>query len=100
MKVVWTETAISHLTNIHDYISRDSERWAQRMVDRITSQSKRIGDHPELGQVVAEYGLSNIREVYEGPYRVIYRVTDIAIEVVAVVHGAMLLPDSPISDIQ
>ncbi len=55
MKVVWTETAISHLTNIYDYISCDSKRWARRMVDRITARSRRIGNHPELGQVVAEY---------------------------------------------
>jgi hypothetical protein len=41
------------------------------MVDRITSRSKQIGQFPESGQMVPEYERPNVREVIEGPYRVI-----------------------------
>ncbi len=94
MKVIWAEYAIGHLTDIYGYIARDSEQYARRMVDRITSRSKQIGSFPESGEVVPEYADSSIREVIEEPYRVIYRVESDRIVVLAVIHGARLLPPS------
>lgn len=92
MKVVWTTTALDHLTDIYRYIERDSPRYALRMVDRLTARSQQIGEFPESGQMVPEYAESSIREVIEGPYRLIYRIEAARIVVVAVVHGAQLLP--------
>ena len=92
MKVLWSHTALGHLTNIFEYIRRDSPRYAQRMVDRITARSKQIAHAPELAPVVAEYGDPAVREVLEGPYRVIYRVESDAVIVLAVIHGARILP--------
>ncbi|MCG8448297.1 MAG: type II toxin-antitoxin system RelE/ParE family toxin [Pirellulales bacterium] len=92
MKVVWSENAIAHLTDIFEYIARDSERYASRMVDRITSRSKQIGFAPESGQVVQEFEHPQVREVIEGPYRVIYRVESDHIVVLSVIHGARELP--------
>jgi len=62
-------------------------------VDRITERSKQIGTLPATGQVVMEYGDPTIREVIEGPYRIIYRCGS-QVEVLAVIHGARLLPPS------
>jgi plasmid stabilization system protein ParE len=95
MKVLWTATALRHLTDIYEYIARDSTRYAKRMVDRITARSKQIATFPESGAMVAEYGDPRIREVIEGPYRVIYRTDPDALVVLAVVHGARLLPLDP-----
>jgi len=92
MRVLWSQTALGHLTDIYEYIARDSERYAKRMVDRITARSKQIAGFPESAPVVAEYGDPGVREVLEGPYRVIYRVRPHAAVVLAVIHGARLLP--------
>ncbi len=92
MKVLWSHTALGHLTTIFEYIKRDSPRHAQRMVDRITARSKQIAHAAELAPIVAEYGDPGIREVLEGPYRVIYRVESDAAIVLAVIHGARILP--------
>jgi plasmid stabilization system protein ParE len=73
MKVDWTDTALGRLTDIYEYISRDSQKYALRMVDRVTSRSKQVGLFPESGQIVPEYERPDIREVIEGPYRVNYR---------------------------
>ena len=62
------------------------------MVDRITARSRQTGRFPESGQVIAEYDDPSIREVIEGPYRVIYRIESERIVVVAVIHGAHLSP--------
>jgi len=95
MKVLWTRTAIGHLTDIYEYIAGDSRRYAKRMVDRITGRSQQIASHPESAPVVTEYGDPAIREVIEGAYRIIYRIQSDAVVVLAVIHGARLLPPEP-----
>jgi toxin ParE1/3/4 len=95
MRVLWTETAIGHLADIYEYIARDSPRYAKRIVDRITARSKQIASFPESAPVVAEYADPTIREVIEGPYRVIYRTQPDAVVVLAVILGARLLPPEP-----
>ena len=71
MKVVWTKSALSHLTDINAYIARDLPRYAQRTVDRLTRRSKQISRFPESGQMVPEYADPAVHEVIEGPYRLI-----------------------------
>jgi len=44
------------------------------------------------GRKVPEYESDEIREVIEKPYRIIYRIKPDQIDVLAVVHGAQLLP--------
>lgn len=95
MKVVWTRNALQHLTDIYEYIAKDSSRYAARMVDRITGRSKQLASFPESGQSVIEYHNPHIREVIEGQYRLIYRVKSDTVEVLAVIHGARQLPPTP-----
>jgi plasmid stabilization system protein ParE len=42
------------------------------MVDRLTRRSQQIGEFPLSGRMVPEYEMTQIREVVEGPYRIIY----------------------------
>ncbi|MGM0681263.1 MAG: type II toxin-antitoxin system RelE/ParE family toxin [Thermodesulfobacteriota bacterium] len=88
MKVHWTDTAEEHLDAIYAYIALDSPEYARRMVDRITRRSQQIADLPLSGRKVPEYDLDQIREVIEGPYRIIYHIKPDQIDVVAVIHGA------------
>ena len=43
--------------------------------------------------MVPEYQAQDIRELIEKPYRIIYRIKGDQIDVLAVIHGARLLPD-------
>ena len=70
-----TDTAIRHLRNIHAYIGQSSPEYALRIVDRLTRRSQQIGTFPQSGRIVPEVELPQIREVLEGPYRVIYHIT-------------------------
>ena len=89
MKVYWTDTAQRHLAAIHAYIAQNSPHYAKRMVDRLTGRSQQISTHPLSGRSVPEYETSQIREVIEGPYRIIYFIKPDQIDVLAVIHGAM-----------
>ena len=88
MNVHWTETAQEHLDAIHAYIARNSAEYALRMVDRLTRRSQQIADAPLSGRRVPEYDLDKIRELIEGPYRIIYHIKPNQIDVIAVIHGA------------
>ncbi len=93
MKVHWTDSAIVHLVNIYEYIAHDSLVYAKRMIDRITKRSKQIAGFRMSGHKVPEYEADDIREIIEKPYRIIYRIKSDQIDVLAVVHGAQLLPE-------
>ncbi len=93
MKVYWTQNAIEHMVNIYEYIALNSPTYAKRMADKITRRSEQIADHPFSGRKVPEYDAEDIRELIEKPYRIIYRIKPDQIDVVAVIHGARLLPD-------
>lgn len=88
MIVYWTDTALGHLRSIHEYIAEHSPVYAQRVVDRLTRRSVQIGTFPNSGRMVPEFQRVDVREVLEGPYRVIYYVRPDRIDVVAVFHGA------------
>jgi addiction module RelE/StbE family toxin len=92
MRVHWTQNAIEHLVNIYEYIALNSPTYAKRMVDRITRRSEQIADLPLSGRKVPEYQSEDIRELIEKPYRIIYRIKADQIDVLAVIHGARLLP--------
>jgi len=92
MNVHWTDTALAHLSDIHEFISRDSPTYAQRTVDRLTRRSEQIATFPLSGRTVPEAGLPQIREVIEGPYRIIYYIKPGQIDILAIIHGAQQTP--------
>ena len=92
MRVHWTQNSIDHLVNIYEYIALNSPTYAKRMVDRITRRSEQIADLSLSGRKVPEYQSEDIRELIEKPYRIIYRIKADQIDVLAVIHGARLLP--------
>lgn len=89
MKVHWTDSAEAQLDAIYAYIAQSSTTYALRTIDRITSRSKQIGAFPLSGRKVPEYDSDQIREVFSGPYRIIYYIKPDQVDVVAVIHGAM-----------
>jgi plasmid stabilization system protein ParE len=84
--VHWTQTALRHLSAIHDFIAQDSPHYAREVVDRITGRSGQIGHFPESGRAVPEYPSDKVREVLEDPYRIVYRVGSERVDVLAVIH--------------
>ena len=95
MSVVWTETATSQLEAIRDYFSRNNPAFARASAGRIVVLGESLEGRPFFGPEVPEYGDPDIREVYEHPYRILYRVNDVDVQVVSVIHSARQLPLLP-----
>ncbi len=88
MRIHWTETAEDHLDNIYMYIARHSEDYAKRVVDRITTRTIQITEFPMSGRTVPGFNIKQIREVIEGPYRIVYYIKPDQIDILAIIHGA------------
>jgi toxin ParE1/3/4 len=48
---------------------------------------------PRAAAMVPEYSRDDIREVFLYQYRIIYRILDDRVDVLAIVHGAKPLPE-------
>ena len=95
MIVDWSEQAAAQLQAIRDYLARSSPGYAQTLAERIVQRSETLADFPLLGAEVAEYGDESLRELFEHPYRILYRVSEQQVQIVAVVHSARRLPRTP-----
>ena len=95
MSVSWTVTAAGQLVAIRDYLARSSPGYAQALAARIVAKANLLGGMPLLGAEVPEYADPNLREVYEHPYRILYRVEGPDVHIVAVIHSSRRMPTRP-----
>ena len=84
--VVWSLSARRDLRAIHDQIAGDSTRYAKRVVKNIVERTDTYALHPKMGKSVSEAADESIRELSAYSYRIIYRIADPDIVVLAVVH--------------
>lgn len=92
MRVIWTPRAQRRLQEIHDYIAKDQPGNATRWVTRVLGRGEQIGDQPRSGRIVPGYQRDTVREVFEGDYRIIYRIRSQQVDVLTVRHATQLLP--------
>jgi len=94
--IFWTEQARDDLGQIDAFISQDSAHYAAIVVARLIAAVDRLAEFPESGRVVPEWHRSDVREVIQRPYRIVYRlVGDDKVHVLTVHHGAQPLPEQP-----
>ncbi|HSS18808.1 MAG TPA: type II toxin-antitoxin system RelE/ParE family toxin [Pyrinomonadaceae bacterium] len=88
MKIVWTEPAVEDLRELYAYIARDSDVYASGFVQQLILAAEGVAKYPNAGRVAPEKNDENVREVLYQHYRLIYRIGDNRLEVLAVIHGA------------
>lgn len=87
MRINWSQPALADLEAIYDFIARDSSQYAVRFVRRLLEAIERLASLPMRGRIVPE-GDGRHREIFEPPYRIVYRVEDDVVHVIRLVHGA------------
>ena len=90
-RVVWSPRALTDLEEIATFIGSDSPSYAKAVVRRIVNLTRSLRKFPRSGRVVPELGDKRLRELFAYSYRVIYRVQEREVLIVAVVHGRRLL---------
>ena len=90
-RLVWSPEAVEDIEAIAAYIERDSPHYARVVASRLVETAESIPDFPKIGRVVPEAGDPNLRERFVYSYRLIYRLEQQRILVLAVIHGSRLL---------
>ena len=91
VKLIWTEIALDDLKLIHEYISTDSKRYADRFIEKLINRVDQLYNFPKSGRIVPEFNSESIRELIEGNYRIIYKISVTQIAIVRVHHAARQL---------
>ena len=86
-QVIWTEPALSDLSEIAEYIALDKISAAQRLIQRIFSCVERLEQFPESGRRPPELERSKYREIIVGPCRIFYRVEQSKVYILYVMRG-------------
>jgi toxin ParE1/3/4 len=92
-QIRWSPRAASNLEGICNYIARDSKHYASLFAKKVFAIVENIPEFPKSGRIVPEYGDENLREKIYQNYRIVYRLKEDAIEIVAICHAAKQLQD-------
>jgi len=79
--------AIEQLEDALAYIAQDDPAAAGRLCDAIHKRLGLLKEYPLSGRMLPERGRPGTREVVVRPYRIVYRITEEEVYVVAVAHG-------------
>ena len=90
-KIKWSYEAIEDVESIAQYISRDSQFYAQATVSKIIDFSRSVAKFPQMGRIVPEVNNKRIRERLVYSYRLIYKVERHYVLIIAVIHDKRLL---------
>jgi addiction module RelE/StbE family toxin len=92
MKIVWSEPARQDLRDIFTYIAEDNPNAARTLLNEIKERAVLLQDNPLLGRLER---IEDTRElVLTGTSFILpYRVKDLQIQILAVLHGAKQWPN-------
>ena len=89
VQIKWLKSAKNDLKEIYDFISLDSRRYAKHQVEKIQSKTHILKTGTIIGKKVSEIDDDKVREIFEGNYRIIYRIiSEDEIHILQIHHGA------------
>ncbi|ADV47115.1 type II toxin-antitoxin system RelE/ParE family toxin [Nitratifractor salsuginis] len=94
--LVWTANALEDLLEIIAYIKEDNPDAAERVYRSIREKAESSSFFPLKGRVVPELereGITLYREIVAPPWRIIYRIMDERVYVMAIVDSRRNLED-------
>jgi len=92
----WAEAAARDLEELISYVAADSPLNAERILDKLEERARTLEATPARGRVLPElahFGIRNWRELIVKPYRIIYRIDEDTVNVLAVLDGRRDLQD-------
>lgn len=90
-KIYWARQAREDLRAIRAHIARDAPATATAYVRKLRASVERLRQYPFSGEVVPELARQDLREILQGSYRLIYRVSEKRVDILAVYHGSRIL---------
>ena len=88
--------AAERMDDLYEYIAVDNKLAAGKVVERIFKKVESLAKNPERGRKVPETNREEIREVFEGEYRIIYRIESKRVSVLTIRNFKQLLTEKDI----
>jgi plasmid stabilization system protein ParE len=90
-KLIWTDESLAWLREIGDYLAKNSQVAAVRVLEGIIEKAELLCRHPRSGGQLLDIYDREVREILYGHYRIIYEFAeaDDAVYVLAVIHSSM-----------
>jgi addiction module RelE/StbE family toxin len=95
-EVLWAESAIRDLERIVDFIALETPQAAERLFERVAEQAVSLESLPFRGRIVPEldrFEITIFRELLISPFRLMYRIEENRVLIVAVFDGRRNLED-------
>ena len=95
-KVIWADIAEDDLKKIIEFIANESIVNAQRVFDKIKDRVSILFILPDQGRLVPELkdqGILQYRELIQSPWRIIYRISENKVYVLAVLDSRRNIED-------
>lgn len=86
--IEWTDLAIQDLYLITQYIAKDSIKNSNSVYKNIFSAVEDLGKFPKKGRKIPEIEEDYYREIFVTSYRIMYKIDENTIYIVAVFHMA------------
>lgn len=87
-QIRWSPRAVNNLEGICSYIAKDSEYLCCDFAKRVMAITESLIQFSKSGWVDPEYDDFNLREKIYGNYRIVYRLKEEYIEMIAICHSA------------
>jgi toxin ParE1/3/4 len=87
-RVVWTDPAWENLQAAADYIAQDSPRYAAALIRETRDAARSLKNFANRGRIVPEIDHPSIRELFVWRYRLLYRIANSEVQIVAFIHSA------------
>jgi len=91
MNLRWSSRAVDDLLAIQRNIARDKPVAAKEWVKKLRLRAKKAALAPNAGRMVPEFGRDDLREVFLGSYRIVYRLRKEGITILTIFEGHRLL---------
>ena len=96
--VRWTLSAADDVERACEFIAQDSPAYASHLASRVMAAADSLAQLSERGRHVPEVNRRDVRELFVDRYRLVYRVEDQAVFILAFIHSARQLPAARILD--
>ena len=96
-RLIWTNQALNDFDALLEYIALNAPVAARRFGEQLIAKVELLQSAPLLGSFIAEDESLTYREILQGNYRLIYRVSEDVVYLMTIHHAARLLDPRKIS---
>ncbi len=92
MKIEFAESAVCDLEDIRSYYTEQQvPQIGENFILEIISHIETLPDNPEIGRQVPEFAMQSIRELIHSPFRIVYVLNEVSIQIIRVWRSERLM---------